>query len=44
MSSVGFNLTMALPTLSAQRVRLRWLEDKDVPALFAIFGDPQVTR
>ena len=44
MNSVGFNLTMALPTLSAQRVRLRWLEDKDVPALFTIFGDPQVTR
>jgi RimJ/RimL family protein N-acetyltransferase len=25
-------------------VRLRWLKDEDVPALFAIFGDPEVTR
>ena len=33
-----------LPTLEGERVRLRWLSDADVPALFAIFGDPTVTR
>jgi len=33
-----------LPTLVAGRVRLRWLTDADVPALFAIFGDAEVTR
>jgi ribosomal-protein-alanine N-acetyltransferase len=33
-----------LPTLDAGRVRLRWLTDADVPALFDIFGDPEVTR
>jgi RimJ/RimL family protein N-acetyltransferase len=33
-----------LPTLDAGDVRLRWLTEADVPALFAIFGDPQVTR
>lgn len=33
-----------LPTLDGERVRLRWLSDRDVPALFAVFGDPAVTR
>ena len=33
-----------LPTLEGKRVKLRWLTQSDVPALFAIFGDPQVTR
>ena len=33
-----------VPTLNAGRVRLRWLADADVPALFTIFGDPEVTR
>jgi len=42
--TVGFNLGVVLPTLAAQRVRLRWLRDEDVPALFTIFGDPEVTR
>jgi RimJ/RimL family protein N-acetyltransferase len=36
--------TPALPTLEGERVRLRWLTDADVPALFAIFGDAEVTR
>lgn len=40
----GFDLGVALPTLAAGRVRLRWLSETDVPSLFAIFGDPQVTR
>lgn len=44
MSRVGFDLGAALPTLTARRVRLRWLTDRDVPALFTIFGDPEVTR
>lgn len=39
-----FNLGTHLPTLKAQRVHLRWLRDEDVPALFAVFGDPNVTR
>lgn len=33
-----------LPTISASRVRLRWLTPGDVPALFEIFGDPLVCR
>ena len=34
----------ALPTLSTERLRLRWLTPADVPALYTIFSDPQVTR
>jgi len=33
-----------LPTLDAGPVRLRWLMDADIPVLFTIFGDPEVTR
>lgn len=33
-----------LPTLEGDRVRLRWLEDRDVGALFGIFSDPAVMR
>ncbi len=33
-----------LPTLEAERVRLRWLEPGDVDALFAVFSDPEVAR
>ena len=33
-----------LPTVDADRVRLRWLTEADVPALFDIFSDPEVTR
>ena len=33
-----------LPTLEGERISLRWLTEADVPALFAIFGDPEVTR
>ncbi len=31
-----------LPTLEASRVRLRWLEQRDVPALFRVFSNPEV--
>lgn len=34
----------ALPALDAPGVRLRPLRDEDVPALFDIFGDPEVMR
>ena len=44
MTKTVFELGDRLPTLDAGRVRLRWLTDADVPALFAIFGDPKVTR
>jgi RimJ/RimL family protein N-acetyltransferase len=44
MTEAVFDLGDRLPTLDAGRVRLRWLTDADVPALFAIFGDPEVTR
>jgi RimJ/RimL family protein N-acetyltransferase len=44
MTEAVFELGDCLPTLDAGRVRLRGLTDADVPALFAIFGDPQVTR
>lgn len=33
-----------LPTITTERLRLRWLTPADVPALFAIFGDPAVCR
>jgi RimJ/RimL family protein N-acetyltransferase len=33
-----------LPTLDAPRVRLRWLTDADVDALFAIFSDREMMR
>jgi RimJ/RimL family protein N-acetyltransferase len=35
---------LALPTLAAGRLRLRWLVETDVPALHAIFSDPEVMR
>src|SRR4030095_1078152 len=41
---VRFNLGTTLPTIPARRVQLRWLTDKDVPALFTIFSDPDITR
>jgi ribosomal-protein-alanine N-acetyltransferase len=44
MTEAVFELGDRLPTLDAGRVRLRWLTDADVPALFAIFGNPEVTR
>lgn len=33
-----------LPTLEAARLRLRWIEDRDVDALFGIFSDPEVMQ
>jgi ribosomal-protein-alanine N-acetyltransferase len=33
-----------LPTLTGPRVNLRWLSHEDAPALFKIFGDPEVMR
>lgn len=33
-----------LPTIETERLRLRWLTPADVPALLAIFGDPEVCR
>lgn len=36
--------TDRLPTIDAPRVRLRWLEERDVDALFTIFSHPQVVR
>jgi [ribosomal protein S5]-alanine N-acetyltransferase len=44
MTRAAFEIGDCLPTLDGGRVRLRWLTDGDVPALFAIFGDPEVTR
>jgi RimJ/RimL family protein N-acetyltransferase len=44
MTEAVFELGDRLPTLDAGRVRLRWLIKADVPGLFAIFGDPEVTR
>ena len=34
----------SLPTLDAARVRLRWLTDADVDALYAVFSDPTMMR
>ena len=36
--------TDRLPTIDAPRVRLRWLEERDVDALFSLFAHPQVMR
>jgi [ribosomal protein S5]-alanine N-acetyltransferase len=44
MIGAAFDVGPTLPTVSAERVRLRWLTAIDIPALFAIFGDPEVTR
>lgn len=33
-----------LPEVRAERVKLRWLTEADVPSLFAIFSDPEVMR
>ena len=33
-----------LPTIETARLRLRWLEPDDAPALLAVFGDPSVCR
>jgi RimJ/RimL family protein N-acetyltransferase len=33
-----------LPTLETPRLRLRWLTEADVPALYEIFSHPEVTR
>lgn len=44
MNAANFNLGDILPTLTAPRVRLRWLTSRDVQSLFTIFGDNEVTR
>jgi len=36
--------TDRLPSLHAGRLRLRWLTEDDVDALFTVFADPAVTR
>jgi ribosomal-protein-alanine N-acetyltransferase len=33
-----------LPTISTERLRLRWLTSADVPALLEVFGDHEVCR
>jgi RimJ/RimL family protein N-acetyltransferase len=33
-----------LPTLETPRLRLRWMTEADVPALFELFSHPEVTR
>lgn len=33
-----------LPTLETGRLRIRWLTATDVPALFAVFSDPEVVK
>jgi ribosomal-protein-alanine N-acetyltransferase len=33
-----------LPTLDAPRVRLRWLSERDLDALFRVFSDPDMMR
>jgi ribosomal-protein-alanine N-acetyltransferase len=39
-----FDVGDRLPTLDGSRLRLRWLEERDVDALYRIFSDAQVTR
>ncbi|PTL81257.1 GNAT family N-acetyltransferase [Vitiosangium sp. GDMCC 1.1324] len=33
-----------LPTLETSRLRLRWLTEADIPALYELFSHPEVTR
>ena len=33
-----------LPTIDAKRVRLRWLAESDLDAIYAVFSDPQSMR
>jgi RimJ/RimL family protein N-acetyltransferase len=33
-----------VPTIEAERVRLRWIEESDIEELYAIFSDPRVMR
>jgi len=33
-----------LPTLTGDRICLRWMTDKDIPALFRVFSEGRVTR
>lgn len=40
----GHDGVVELPTLESARLRLRTLEDRDVPALFEAFSDPEVMR
>ena len=35
---------LSLPTIAAQRITLRWIEDRDQPALYSMFSDPEVMR
>jgi ribosomal-protein-alanine N-acetyltransferase len=44
LTSSDFDVGPELPSLPTKRLRLRWLTTGDVAALFAIFGDPEVTR
>jgi RimJ/RimL family protein N-acetyltransferase len=34
----------SLPTIDASRVRLRWLTERDVDAVYAVFSDPLMMR
>ena len=33
-----------LPTIEAERIRLRWIEESDLTQLYSIFSDPRVMR
>jgi ribosomal-protein-alanine N-acetyltransferase len=44
MTKPSFQLGNSLPTIVAPPLRLRWLTAADLPALFTIFSDPEVTR
>jgi len=43
-TEANLDLDDRLPTLDAHLIRLRWLMEADIPSLFSIFGDPEVTR
>lgn len=38
------DLGKRLPTLSGERLELRWIDDRDLPALEGVFSDPEVAR
>jgi RimJ/RimL family protein N-acetyltransferase len=44
LDRANFEVGAILPSLRSERLLLRWLTGDDVPALFAIFSDDEVTR
>lgn len=44
VTSQGMIEADRLPTLTSERLSLRWLDDDDAPAIFEIFSHPEIAR